>query len=158
VWGHGRKPAEFNSAKLTRGQQLETEQIRSYVSVASSGRAADRELALLASRTVSACVARVLSRQFARQTVKGAHWGRASVSPISIPAPGADAAVGIRIGAALSIEYNEVSVPLYVDVVAFALGPAEVAMSASSITQPVPAATEHQLFALLLARAKAHSL
>jgi hypothetical protein len=54
--------------------------------------------------------------------------------------------------------YNEVSVPLYVDVVAFALGPAQVAMSAASITQPVPAATERQLLALLLARAKAHPL
>ena len=70
----------------------------------------------------------------------------------------ADAAAGIRIGAALSIEFNEVSVPIYVDVVAFALGPAQVAMSAASITQPLPAATEDQVLALLLARAKAHPL
>jgi hypothetical protein len=156
--GHVGGFVEHDSPKLTRGEKLETEQIRSYVAVASSGRTAERGLALLASRTVRACVARVLSRQFARQAVSGAHWGRASVLPLPIPAPGADAAAGIRIGAALTIEYNEVSVPIYVDVVAFALGPAQVAMSAASITQPVPAATEHQLLALLLARAKAHPL
>jgi hypothetical protein len=155
---YGHPLAELDSPKLTRGEQLETEEIRSYVGVAPSGRRADRTLALFASGAVRACIARALSRAFARRNVRGARWGRVSVSALSAPAPGADAGVGVRISVALSIEYAEVSVPLYVDVVGFALGPAEVAMSAMSITQPLPAATEHELLALLLARAKAHPL
>jgi hypothetical protein len=154
----GRPLAEVDSPKLTRGEQLETEEIRSYVGVAASGRTAHQALALFTSRAVRACIARALSRAFATRNVRGARWGRVSVLPLSAPAPGADAAVGVRISVALSIEYNEVSVPLYVDVVGFALGPADVAMSAMSITQPLPAATEQELLALLLARARAHRL
>jgi hypothetical protein len=38
------------------------------------------------------------------------------------------------------------------------MGRAEVALTATSATQPVPATTEQELLALLLARARAHPL
>ncbi len=155
---HGRALVETGSPRFVRGQELEAEEIRSYVTVVGAGRSAAREVALFASRSVRECVARVFSRRFAGETVKGATWGRVAVSPLAIQAPGADAAVGIRINATLTIPYNEVTVPIYADVLAFAIGPAEVAMSATSITQPVAAATEQQLLAVLLTRARTHAL
>jgi hypothetical protein len=60
--------------------------------------------------------------------------------------------------ATLNIPFNEVSVPIYVDVLGFAIGRAEVALTAMSVTQPVPASTEQELLTLLLARARAHPL
>ena len=55
------------------------------------------------------------------------------------------------------IPISEVSLPFYFDVLAFARGPATVGVFATSITQPVPSATEHQLLSLLLSRAEAHA-
>jgi hypothetical protein len=66
------------------------------------------------------------------------------------------AALGIRATVALNIPYNEVSVPIYLDMFAFAVGHGEVSLTAVSITQPVPRVTEQELLALLLARARAH--
>ena len=58
----------------------------------------------------------------------------------------------------LNLSYSEVSVPIYVDMLAFAVGHGAVELTAASVTQAVPAATEEELLALLLARAKAHSI
>ena len=89
--------------------------------------------------------------------MRGAHFGRFTVSRLPVQAPGAAATVGLRISAALMIPISEVSVPFYFDVLAFARGPATVGVFATSITQPVPSATEHQLLSLLLSRAEAHA-
>ncbi|HEV2923916.1 MAG TPA: hypothetical protein VGW98_07775 [Solirubrobacteraceae bacterium] len=53
---------------------------------------------------------------------------------------------------------NEVTMPAYVDVLGFAWGPAEIALIATSLTQPVPASVENQLLSTLVARARSHTL
>jgi hypothetical protein len=154
----GRKLTETPSPKFTRGAELESEEIRSYVTVLANGRPAVTEFAPLERAVVRECVARILTRRFAEKAVREARWGRFSVSRLPVQAPGADATIGVRVATTLTLTFSEVSVPIYFDVLGFASGPAAVAVSAVSVTQPAPAATEARLLSLLLARADAHPL
>jgi hypothetical protein len=157
-WGHSHTIAEASSPKLRRGQELEVERITSSVSVLSNERAVARQFALLSSPALRECAARALTRSLDDKSISNARWGRVTVSKLPVSAPGATAKVGIRIVAALNFAFSEVSVPIYVDVLGFSLGRAEVALTALSATQPVPATTEQELLALLLARARADPL
>ena len=121
---HPRKLADLSSPTFTRGEELEKEDIGSGVEVVASRRLAAHAIAQLASRTVRDCAAHVLNSQFAGRIVRGAHFGRFTVSRLPVQAPGAAATVGLRISAALMIPISEVSVPFYFDVLAFARGPA----------------------------------
>jgi hypothetical protein len=156
--GRAPKPMELNSPRLVRGVELESEEIRSYVAVWLDGRSAAREISRVDSRGVRECVARVLTRRFDDKSVREARWGRVSVSPLAVHAPGTDAALGIRVAATLNLKFSEVTVPIYVDLLAFASGPAAVELSAVSVTQPVPTATEQRLLSLLLGRVQANPL
>ncbi len=149
---------EATSPRLRRGRELEVEQISSSVTVLSSERAVARQFSLLASSALRKCAARALTRSLADKPVSEAHWGRVTVSKLPVRAPGTSATVGIRIVATLNFPVSEVSLPVYVDVLGFAEGPAEVALSTVSVTQPVPATTEQELLALLLTRARARPL
>jgi hypothetical protein len=150
--------AEASSRKLKRGQELEIEQLRSSVTVLSDERAVARQFAMLATPALRECGARVLTRNLDDKPFRRARWGRVTVSRLPVHAPGSTATIGIRIVATLSFPFSEISVPIYVDVLGFAMGRAEVALTATSATQPVPATTEQELLALLLARARAHPL
>jgi hypothetical protein len=157
-WSDAHMVAQASSPKLKRGQELEIELIRSSVAVVSSERTTDRQFALLASPVLRKCAARVLTRNLDDKPIRDARWGRVTVTRLPVRAPGAAATVGIRVVAMLNIPFNEVSIPIYVDELGFAIGRAEVGLLAASATQPVPASTEQELVALLLARAKAHPL
>jgi hypothetical protein len=157
-WGHQHTLAEVSSPKLKRGQELEIERITSTVSVLRDESAVSRQFALLASPAARKCAARVLTRNLDDRSIRDARWGHVTVSKLPIDAPETTASVGIRIVAELEIPFNEVSIPIYVDLLGFAIGRAEIGLSAISATQPVPTSTEHELVALLLARARAHPL
>jgi hypothetical protein len=157
-WRQARTIAEASSPKLKRGQELEIELIRSSVAVVSNEQTVDRQFAFLASPAVRTCAARALTRNLDDKPLRNAHWARVTVSKLPVKAPGATATLGIRVEAMLDIAFSEVTVPIYVDELGFAIGRAEVGLLAASATQPVPASTEQELVALLLARAKAHSL
>lgn len=150
--------AEALSPKLKRGQELEIEQLRSSVAVLSDERALAQQFAVLATPRLRECAARVWTRNLDDKPLRQARWGRVTVSQLPVYAPGSGATIGIRIMAPLRLTFSEVSVPIYVDVLGFAMGRAEVTLIAVSATQPVPATTEQELVALLLARAKAHPL
>jgi hypothetical protein len=150
--------AEASSPRLKRGQELEAEELSSAVTVQRNERAVGRVFTALQTPRVRACLARVLTHNFSEKAVREARWGRFSISKIPISAPGATAALGLRVTGTLNFAYTEVSLPVYVDVLGFAMGPAGVLISAVSVTQPVPTVTEQELVALLLARAKAHPL
>jgi hypothetical protein len=157
-WRNPHTIAEASSPKLRRGQELEIERITSSVAVLSSERAVARQFALLASPALRECTARILARNLDDKSIRNARWGRVSVSRLPVHAAGTSATVGIRIVANLELTFSEVSVPIYVDVLGFAIGRAEVALTAMSATQPVPATTERELLSLLLARSRSHSL
>jgi hypothetical protein len=150
--------AEASSLRLRRGQELETEQITSAVTVLSNEGAVEREFALLGSPALRKCAARALTHNIDDKSICNARWGRVTVSKLPVHAPGTDATFGIRIVAKLNLPFSEVSVPIYFDVLGFAMGRAEVALTATSITQPVPSSTEQELLALLLSRARARPL
>jgi hypothetical protein len=156
--GRGPKLAEVGSPQLTRGSELETEEISSGVTVRADASAAAKDVAWLRSRGARECMASVLSKRFGGKTIREGHWGRFTVSSLAVSAPGATGTIGFRIVTMLSFPVSEVSVPIYFDVLGFTSGPAEVALSASSATQPVPPATEQRLLSLLLTRAQAHPL
>jgi hypothetical protein len=154
----GPKVAQVASPKLVRGSELEKEEIASGVTVRPDAQATMREVSLLRSRSTRECVARAFTRRFAGMRVGEAHYGRFSISLLPVQAPGADAAVAWRIQTSVNFTLSEVSVPIYIDVLGFTDGPAEVYLSAISATQPVPSATEQRLLSLLLSRAQAHPL
>jgi hypothetical protein len=155
---HVKSILEATSPRLKRGRELETEQFSSTVSVVASAGAIAHEFAVLQGASVRECLARALTRNFSAKAVRDAHWGHFTLSRLPISVPGASATLGIRATVALNLSYSEVSVPIYVDMLAFAVGHGAVELTAVSVTQPVPAATEQELLALLLARAKAHSI
>jgi hypothetical protein len=156
--GRGRKLAEVGSPRLTRGTELETEEISSHVTVRPDARAAANDLAWLRVSGAPECIARALSRRFGGRTISEGHWGRFTASSLPAQVPGAAGTIAFRISTTLSFPVSEVSVPIYFDVFGFTSGPAEVALFAASATQPVPAATEQRLLSLLLVRALAHPL
>jgi hypothetical protein len=150
--------AQASSPKLRRGAELEIERVTSSVQVLRGEVEADRQLALLGMAALRECAARALTASLRDKPIRQARWGRVKLSKLHVSAPGASATVGIRILATLNLPFSEVTVPIYVDVLGFAIGHAEVALTALSVTQPVPANTEQELLALLLARAKATPL
>jgi hypothetical protein len=156
--GRGPNIAEVQSPRLTRGSELETEEFRSSVTVRPDARAAARDLAWLRRPGAAQCIAHTLSRRFGGRTIREAHWGAFRVSPLSTQVPGAARTIGLRITTTLSFPVTEISVPIYLDLLLFASGPAEIGMWGMSATQPVPAATEQRLLSLLLDRAQAHAL
>lgn len=152
------KLVEVSSPKIKRGRELETEQFGSSVEVIEDAARIGAEFKAVEARRVRSCLARVLTRNFAEQAVGNARWRPVKVSRLPVDLPGADHAAGIRVTAAIEGTFSEVSVPIYVDLLVFSHGPAEVSLGAISATQPVPASTEHELLELLLQRAYAHPL
>ncbi len=154
----GHTLAHATSPKLKRGHELEVEEIRSSVDVMSGERAIATEFAGVERAGVLECVAHVLTRNYADKAIRDARWGRFTISKLTLALPGVKVTIGIRVVATLNLAYSEVSVPIYVDLLGFADGPAEVLLSTASVTQPMPAATEQEILELLLTRARAHSL
>jgi len=154
---HGHVLDRASSPKLKRGSGLETEQIGSTVTVLGDASGVKREFSQLGRPAVLECIAQTLTHNFAEKSVREAHWGSFTVSRLPVKAVGASATVGAQIAATLNFSLNEVSVPIYFDVLAFATGSTEVSLSAASVTQPVPGTTEQELLALLLARADART-
>ena len=81
-----------------------------------------------------------------------------TTTELPVGAPGSQGTLGWRGSTTLSLTFSEVTVPIYVDVLGFATGPAFVALIAASPTQPIPVQTEQRLVSLLLSRALAHPL
>jgi hypothetical protein len=154
----GPKIAKASSPKLTRGRELEVEQFSSTVEVMRSERTVASEFSLVTSPALRKCFAHVLARNLDDKAIGEARWGRVSVSRLAVHAPGATESAGLRIMVVLDVPFSEITVPVYFDVLGFAIGRVEVGVSAVSATQPVPAATEQELVSLLLARAKSTPL
>jgi len=155
---HAHALVEVMSPKLKRGRELEIEQIRSSVAVVRDARAIPAEAAELARPSLLECAAHVLTRNYSDKAIREARWGRFTVSKLPVHVPGRTVTIGIRIVATLNLAFSEVSVPIYVDVLGFESGPAEITLTATSVTQPMPAGTEQELLALLSTRAQAHAL
>ncbi len=160
--GRRQELAAASSPTLTRGSELELEEIKSGADVVSSERFAVHDLAVLHSTAGRACLERYLSRRYLRHAVGkrafDAHIGQIQLSALPVHAPGTSGSAGLRITMTVSSTQSETSVPVYIDFFVFTLGPAEVTVSAASAVQPEPEATDKQLVSLMLQRAKSTPL
>jgi hypothetical protein len=84
-------------------------------------------------------------------------YGPLTVSPLPDPLPGVDGSFGLRIAQSL-LRGGQVRAQIYHDVFGFLSGPAEIELTATGFTTPVPSATEQRLLSLLYSRAQAHVL
>ena len=130
--------------------------VSSEVDVAPSSAQAAKNLAAIRSAHVRSCFSRYLEELF-----KGPQFAGGAVSPVSIesgtpPAPGATGSFGWRAIAAFTVQ--GITVHLYLDMLGFVDGPAQVTLFSSGVLRPFPAAVQERLFSLLLVRAKAHRL
>src|ERR1700677_564454 len=153
--GSQQELAGVGSPTLTRGSELELEEIKSGAAVVSSERYALSDVAVLRSTAGRACLERFLSRRYLRHAVGkrafDAHIGQIQLSPLPVQAPGTSGSAGLRITMTVGSSESETSVPVYIDFFVFSLGPAEVTVSAASAVQPEPAVSDPQLGSLLLA-------
>jgi hypothetical protein len=154
-----RKLADVSSPRLTRGSQLETEQIGSFVTVYASEAAAKHELAALNTGSGRSCVVHLLRQRFVGKTIgtAGARITKPDLTPAVAGSP-ARSSVGIRIAMSFASAAQEASIPAYGDFFAFTRGPAVVSYYVISGAQPEPATVEQQLGARLAGRASALSL
>jgi hypothetical protein len=130
--------------------------VSSEVDVAPSSAQAAQNLAALRSAHVRSCFSRYLEELF-----KGPQFAGGAVSPVSIqsgspPAPGTTGSFGWRAIAAFTVQ--SIRVQLYLDMLGFVDGPAQVTLFSSGVLRPFPAVLQERLFTLLLSRAKAHRL
>ena len=130
--------------------------VSSEVDVAPSSAQAAKNLAAIRSAHVRSCFSRYLEELF-----KGPQFAGGAVSPVSIesgtpPAPGTTGSFGWRAIAAFTVQ--GITVHLYLDMLGFVDGPAQVTLFSSGVLRPFPAAVQERLFSLLLVRAKAHRL
>ena len=150
------------SAKLTRGTELEVEEIASSVDVVNSERFAAGDIAVLRSDRGRGCLEHELIGAISTTlSVSGPTMRRSggfSSRHFPVDAPGTTGSAGVRITETVTYSYSETTVPVYIDFVVFTLEPVEVTVTAVSPVQPGPEEPDEQLLQLLLTRAKATPL
>jgi hypothetical protein len=132
--------------------------VRSSISVARTSAAVARELATIRSAHARTCVSHYLDLLFKGKAFHGAHIGAFSIASGIPPAPGTTGGFGWRISATFSAMVNthRIAIPIYLDILGFVYGQAQVSLMSTSVVEPFPAAAEQRLYSLLLGRAKAH--
>ncbi len=129
--------------------------VSSEVSVEASAAAAQHVRAAVASAHVRACFSHYLEALFHGERLGGASPGPVTIQSGMPPAPGTGGGFGWRITA--SFDVRGIKLPFYLDILGFVDGPSEVTLLSSSVLRPFPAEAQQHLFALLLARARAHT-
>jgi hypothetical protein len=147
---------EAGSQDFRLKHQIVDLSVSSEVSVQSSAAQAQQGLATIRSPHIRSCFSRYLTQLFDGEQVKGAKAGPVTVQSGTPPAPGTSGGFGLRVTATFIV--RGIKVPVYLDFLGFVDGASEVTLTSSGLLQPFPASIQQHLFALLLARAKAHPL
>lgn len=148
--------AELGSKDFQLKRSIIDLSVSSEVSVQQSAADARRVLMAVHSAHVRGCFSHYLQLLFKGQRVKGATLGGVTIQAGTPPAPGTSGSFGWRVTATFDV--RSVKVPIYLDILGFVEGPAEVTLLSSGLLRPFPAEVQQHLFSLLLARAKAHRL
>lgn len=127
--------------------------VHSEVTVAQTAAMAARELALIRGKRARACMSHFFGLIFKGVQYRGATFGLVAISQGFPPAAGTAGSFGWRVTAALRL--HGLQIPIYVDIVGFVYGPAEITLFSSGAPEQFPAATERRLYALLVKRARA---
>jgi hypothetical protein len=148
--------AEVNSKEFGREAQGVVQSVHSGVSVERTPAQAAKELASVRSARGRRCLLRYIDLLFKSHRHGGVRVSPVSISSGSPSAPGTAGSFAWRIKTAITS--RGVRIPFSVDLAGFVYGPAEVTLSSFGLPEPLPAAMEEHLFALLLERAKAHAV
>jgi hypothetical protein len=150
--GHGLVAS--GSGTFQRQASIVSQSLSSEVSVAQTPALAARQLAAFRSGLLRKCLSHYVSGLLDSQRYHGAKISPVTTKQGSPPAAGTAGSFGLRFTANLTL--HSVAIPLYIDILGFVDGSAEVSLFATGIPEPVPAKIEERLFSLLLARAKSH--
>ncbi len=151
--GTNRPTVEASSPDFERGASILTQSVSSQVTVARTRALAANELAAIRDGHLQGCLSHYFNLLLNSQDLHGASVGAVSVKHGSPPAPGVDGSFGLRFTDTLTL--RGLRIPLYVDMLGFVDGPAEVSLFTFGVPRQFPAALEERLFSLLLERAKA---
>jgi hypothetical protein len=154
--GASRGLVESGSGNFQHHASIVSLSVSSEVSVAQTPALADKQLAAFRSGSLPKCLSRYFSKLLSGQDYKGATVGPVSTKQGSPPAAGTTGSFGLRF--TVSVTIRRIPIPLYIDILGFVTGSAEVSLFATGLPEPVPARIEEKLFSLLLARAKSHKV
>jgi hypothetical protein len=148
-----KKIAEASSREFELKRGILDLGVSSEVSVARTSTIAARGLSALRGAHVRDCFSHYLDLLFKEQRSAGATAGPVSIQSGTPPAPGTTGGFGWRVTATFTVRH--ITVHLYMDLLGFVYGPAQVTLFSSGVLRPFPATVQQRLFALLLRRAKA---
>jgi hypothetical protein len=146
----------FRVASASKG-----ERVKSSVEVMPTAALAARNNAAARSARGRACIARFLARALPEQSTGPLRHGPVSVSSLPNSLPGADGSFGLRLATTVigrNLRGGEIRTRVYTDEFGFVSGPAEINLTATGVSRPIPSATEQRLLSLLFSRAREHKL
>jgi hypothetical protein len=146
--------AEASSPNFERARGLLKDAVSSSVSVQRTSTASGAELAQLRSGHTRGCLQSYLDGLFTGPTFRAGHVGHVSIKTGVPPALGTAGSFAWRITVPFNV--RSIRLPFYLDILGFIDGSAQVMLFSSGFPLPFPAAAQEHLFALLVARAKAH--
>jgi hypothetical protein len=152
--GASRGLVESGSRTFQRQASIISQTVSSEVTVARTPALAEKQLAEFHSGVLPRCLSHYFSGLLGGQRYHGAKLSPVTTKQGSPPAPGTTGGFGLRFTATLTL--HSIPIPLYIDILGFVDGSAQVSMFATGIPEPVPAKIEEHLFTLLLRRAKTH--
>jgi hypothetical protein len=138
----------------------EPTQLKSSVEVMPSATLAARNYAAVRTARGHACLVRVLPLVLGGATARSGGFGPATISFLPDLLPSGEESFGVRVTTSRTtiLAGKQTRVPVYLDIFEILAGPAEVGLSATSLSQPPSSTTERRLLSLLYDRAQAHKL
>jgi hypothetical protein len=144
--------AKVNSPTLSLGAGLTVREVSSSVTVLPSAALVRQDLRAINSGRGHSCIKQAFAALL-RHSVSGVRFSGGRISALPVSASGTDGAFGLRISLAGSEQGK--SLPLYLDVLSAARGPAQLSLEAVSIAAPVSLTVERRLLGVLVRRADA---
>jgi hypothetical protein len=146
---------EAKSQEFERETSGGHQSVNSEVEVTRSSTVAALVLAVIRSGRVQGCLSHYLALLFETLKQKGVVVSHMAISRISAPLPATPSSFGYRITASFTVK--GITVPFTIDIFAFLHGPAIITLFTAGVPEPFPAASEQQLFGLLVKRANTPS-
>jgi hypothetical protein len=151
-----RRVAQVHSARFAGAVAGDFEQISSEVEVMPSAALIAQNNAAIRSPRGLRCVTRLLTQSLAGKSGSQGRYGTLKISKLPTPLAGVDETFGYRI--TTTVARGPAQIPIYIDLLGFISGAAEVDLTAIGAPQPVPEEAESHLLAVLYGRANAHKL
>jgi hypothetical protein len=151
-----RRIAQIHSDAFTGVSEGELERIGSEVELMPTAALTAQNNGAVRSPRGLKCVAHLLAQEVAHERTGKARYGSVTISKLATPLPGVDETFQYRITTTITAGLRRI--PLYIDLLGFVSGPAEVDVTAIGAPQPASTEAEQRLLSLLYSRAEAHKL